>query len=156
MADEPLSALDVSVQAQIVNLLLSLQEELGLAFLFISHDLNVMGMLASRVAVMYLGQIVEMAETEVLYQDPLHPYSKALLEAIPSPDPALKGNAGPLLKGELPNAANPPAGLHLPPPLPYRREALWQRAAKAPRDLARPLREVSPPLSSHQSEPTFS
>ncbi len=120
VADEPLSALDVSVQAQIINLLLSLKEELGLAFLFISHDLNVVGVLASKVAVMYLGRLVEVGTTREVFDKPLHPYSQALLAAITHPDPSRKGKARPLLKGELPSATAPPPGCTFHPRCPIR------------------------------------
>lgn len=120
VADEPLSALDVSVQAQIMNLLLSLKDELGLTFLFISHDLNVVGVLANRVAVMYLGWVVEIAQTTELYETPLHPYSKALLASIPEPDPQRKNLDRPLLKGELPSATDPPPGCTFHPRCPIR------------------------------------
>jgi oligopeptide/dipeptide ABC transporter ATP-binding protein len=118
VADEPLSALDVSVQAQIINLLLTLQEELGLAFLFISHDLNVVGVLAGRVAVMYLGLLVEVGATADVYGDPLHPYSKALIAAVARPDPSKKGAPRPLLAGELPSATAPPEGCTFHPRCP--------------------------------------
>lgn len=135
IADEPLSALDVSVQAQIINLLLSLQEELGLTFLFISHDLNVVGVLASRVAVMYLGHLVEVAKTRDLYEAPLHPYSKALLGSLTYPDPERKGRPRPLLKGELPSATSPPTGCTFHPRCPV--------AAQRCRVEAPELREIS-------------
>jgi len=110
VADEPLSQLDVSVQAQIVNLLLSLRDELGLAFLFISHDLNLVGLLADRVAVMYLGQLVEVGAARTVYDEPLHPYTRALLESIPVADPSRRDRQRPLLGGEAPSALQPPPG----------------------------------------------
>lgn len=109
MADEPVSALDVSVQAQILNLLVKLKEELSLTILFVAHDLSVVEHISDRVAVMYLGQIVEMADVDNLYQHTKHPYTKALMEAIPIPDPTIK-RAYEIIEGDLPSPIDLPPG----------------------------------------------
>ncbi len=115
--DEPTSSLDVSVQAQILNLLKDLQEEFNLTYLFITHDLSVIKFISDRVAVMYAGQIVEYANTQDLFKDPLHPYTKALLSAIPIPDPRQRSKHIPL-KGEVPSLINPPPGCRFNPRCP--------------------------------------
>ena len=109
IADEPVSALDVSIQAQIINLLVRLQEEFQMSYLFVSHDLAVVEHISNRVAIMYLGKIVEVAPSKSIYREPKHPYTKALLSAIPVPDPKSSMERT-ILGGDIPNPANPPSG----------------------------------------------
>jgi len=135
VADEPVSALDVSVQAQILNLLQDLQEKFNLTYLFIAHDLSVIEHISDRVAVMYVGKIVEMAETEELFLNPQHPYTEALMSAVPKPDPRLKMERV-ILSGEVANPANPPSGCYFHPRCRYAKETCKKESPQ--------LKEINP------------
>jgi oligopeptide transport system ATP-binding protein len=121
ICDEPVSALDVSIQSQVLNLLRELQRRLRLTYLFISHDLAVIRYISDRIAVMYLGRVVELADTDDLYRSPAHPYTRALLQSVPRADPRLRGRGEPL-EGDVPSPRNRPSGCHFHPRCKYARE----------------------------------
>lgn len=122
VCDEPVSALDVSVQAQILNLLTSLQEEMNLTYVFIGHGLGAVRYISTRIAVMYLGKIVEIADAKDLFENPQHPYTKALVDASPIPDPNLRDRSRIVISGEIPSPVNPPSGCRYHPRCPYAKE----------------------------------
>jgi oligopeptide/dipeptide ABC transporter ATP-binding protein len=136
VGDEPVSALDVSIQAQIINLLMDLQDEFKLSYLFVAHDLAVVEHISHRVAVMYLGRIVEMTDKRSLFEMPLHPYSEALLSAVPIPKSSARGRRRVILTGDVPSPINPPAGCHFHTRCPY---AMARCRTEPPA-----LREVTP------------
>lgn len=128
ICDEPVSALDVSIQSQVLNLLKDLQERYGLTYLFISHDLSVVKFIADRVCVMFLGMICEIGDTDSLYERPLHPYTRFLLNAIPKADPKLRSQEKELLTGEIPSPVNPPSGCRFHTRCPYAEDICRQKA----------------------------
>jgi peptide/nickel transport system ATP-binding protein len=149
VCDEPVSALDVSIQAQILNLLQELQQEFGLTYLFVAHDLSVVEHISDRVAVMYVGKLAEVADTEDLFQRPLHPYTEALLAAVPKPNPRLRsvnGHKRVVLHGEVADPSNPPSGCYFHPRCPYAKDVC---KVETP-----PLRELRPghQVACHRAE----
>ena len=135
VADEPVSALDVSVQAQVLNLMMDLQDEMNLTYLFVSHDLSVVNQISSKVLVMYVGRVAEIGPPQELFREPRHPYTAALLSSLPKPDPFQRGER-PILEGEVANPANPPSGCYFHPRCPFAEEICQQETP--------PLEEISP------------
>ncbi len=151
MLDEPVSALDVSIQAQVINLLDELQDELRLSYVFVAHDLSVVRHVSDRIIVMYLGKLVEISPAEELYHKPIHPYTSGLLGAIPIPDPnENRARERPIVGGEPPNPIRPPSGMPLPHPLPPRHRDLLGGRAAADRIRGRPPGRVPPSAARHR------
>ena len=152
VCDEPVSALDVSIQAQILNLLKSLQKELDLTLLFVGHGLGAVNYVSDRIAVMYLGKIVEMGEAKEIFNSPVHPYTKALLDAVPVPDPKEKEKKHSLLQGEIGDSTNPPKGCRFHPRCPYATEICGQREPKMQETKAGSGHSVACPIVMNSKE----
>ena len=144
VGDEPVSALDVSIQAQIINLLMDLQDEYRLSYLFVAHDLAVVEHISDRVAVMYLGRIVEMTDKTSLFETPLHPYTEALLSAVPIPKYGARDRKRVILKGDVPSPINPPPGCHFHTRCPYAMARCRHEAPASARGRAGPLGLLPP------------